>query len=341
MISNVTVNYQAKNEYLLKWRSDKNTDIYLLPRPSAETREFLVETKAGQAQFKITKYLRPYFLLKDEDSEIMSATRVVPLEGTNNFRDIGGYSGANGRHVKWGRLFRSDHLHRLTENDKQVLNEIGLKTVVDYRSPDEYEAQPNQSWQALRQTFHLIPDAQRAVLAAKAGSTHEKVRELVQRKVDQNVHLDNSGETMISQGKDFVRLNENKKIYREMLDLVLDEKNIPIDQHCRGGKDRTGYGVAIILYLLGVDMDTIISDYMLTKVLRKKRNKRRMAQYASETNDGNVLDYLYSMLDTRAEYLENSFAEMINVSGSIDAYFKNELKVSSEEIAALRKIYLE
>lgn len=341
MIANVNVKYLGRDEYKLKWSSAKETSIYLLPQPDKVVSEFLLTTSENSIEIKVTKYARPYFLLKDEDNEIIWATRVVPLEGTNNFRDLGGYLGADGKRIRWGKLFRSDHLHRLTENDKRVLDLIGLRTVVDYRSPAEYLVQPNQNWQALQQTFHLVPDAQRAVLAAKAGSTHEKVRQLVQREVDQNVRLDNSGKTMINQSKDFVRLDENKRIYRKLLDVLLEQENVPLDQHCRGGKDRTGYGVAIILYLLGVDMDTIISDYMLTKTLRKKRNQHRMAQYAHETDDQNVLAYLYSMLDTRSEYLEASFAEMINLSGSIDAYFKNELKVTPEEVAALRKIYLE
>lgn len=341
MISNVNVNYLARDRYLLKWQSDKTVEIYLLPQPTAEVSELLLQTDACQAEFKVTKYLRPYFLFKDEDNQVIYTSRVLPLAGANNFRDLGGYIGADGKRIKWGKLFRSDHLHRLQAHDKKVLDEVGIRTVIDYRSEDEYRTQPNQTWKKLQRTVHLVPEAQRAILAAKAGSTEEKVRQLVEREVDKNVQFDNSGKTMISQGKDFVRLDENKRIYRKVLDVVLEQKNVPIDQHCRGGKDRTGYGVAIILYLLGVDMDTILEDYMLTKTLRKQRNKRRMAQYANETNNQNVLDYLFSMLDTRPEYLEASFAEMINLSGSIDAYFKNELKVTPEEIATLREIYLE
>ena len=341
MISQVEVNYLNENNYSLKWKSSKSVAIYLLPQPNEEVSEFLTETKANHAEFKITKYYRPYFLLKDDDNQIIYTNRVLPLEGSNNFRDLGGYIGANGKRVKWGKLFRSDHLHRLTHHDKEVLDEIGIKTVIDYRSEDEYQSQPNQTWSALQHTIHLVPEAQRAVLAAKAGSTKEKVRQLVEREVDKNVKFDNSGKTMINQGKDFVRLAENKKIYRKMLSVVLDEKNIPLDQHCRGGKDRTGYGVALILYLLGVNMDTILEDYMLTKTLRIQRNKRRMAQYANETSDQNVLDYLFSMLDTRSEYLEASFAEMINISGSIDSYLKNELKISKNDVEKLRNMYLE
>lgn len=341
MISQVEVKYLSQNNYSLKWKSAKSVAIYLLPRPDEEVSEFLTETKANHAEFKITKYYRPYFLLKDEDNQIIYTNRVLPLQGSNNFRDLGGYIGANGKRIKWGKLFRSDHLHRLTEHDKKVLDDIGIKTVIDYRSEDEYQSQPNQTWSTLQQTVHLVPEAQRAVLAAKAGSTKEKVRQLVQREVDKNVKFDNSGKTMIDQGKDFVRLDENKKIYRKMLTVVLDENNIPLDQHCRGGKDRTGYGVALILYLLGVNMDTILEDYMLTKTLRIQRNKRRMAQYANETSDQNVLDYLFSMLDTRSEYLEASFAEMINISGSIDSYLKNELKISKNDVEKLRNMYLE
>lgn len=341
MISQVEVKYLNQNNYSLKWKSAKSVAIYLLPRPDEEVSEFLTETKANHAEFKITKYYRPYFLLKDEDNQIIYTNRVLPLQGSNNFRDLGGYIGANGKRVKWGKLFRSDHLHRLTEHDKKVLDDIGIKTVIDYRSEDEYQSQPNQTWSTLQQTVHLVPEAQRAVLAAKAGSTKEKVRQLVQREVDKNVKFDNSGKTMIDQGKDFVRLDENKKIYRKMLTVVLDENNIPLDQHCRGGKDRTGYGVALILYLLGVNMDTILEDYMLTKTLRIQRNKRRMAQYANETSDQNVLDYLFSMLDTRSAYLEASFAEMINISGSIDSYLKNELKISKNDVEKLRNMYLE
>ena len=31
----------------------------------------------------------------------------MPIEGTHNFRDIGGYATANGRHVRWGMIYRS------------------------------------------------------------------------------------------------------------------------------------------------------------------------------------------------------------------------------------------
>ncbi|RHW50028.1 protein-tyrosine-phosphatase [Bombilactobacillus bombi] len=315
--------------------------IYLLKNPDIKEGKLISKTSNQNIEITVTELMRPYFLLKDSECQVTTATRVVPMEGPNNFRDLGGYETNDHHHIKWGKLFRSDHLHRITSNDKKILEEIGVKTIIDYRRQDEYSNQPNKIWSTLKKTFHIVPQAERAVIAAKAGGTKEKVRQLVEHEVDQDIKFDNSGKTMIEQARDFVRLYENKKIYRQMIEIVLNEQNIPIDQHCRGGKDRTGYGVAIILYLLGVNIDVIIEDYMLTKTLRSKRNDRRMRQYSNETNDKNVLDYLYSMLDTRSEYLSASFDEMIKESGSIDNYLKNELNVTKSEITLLRSLYLE
>ncbi len=43
--------------------------------------------------------------------------RLVPLDGAFNFRDLGGYPGAEGGVTRWGTLFRSDTLHELTPAD--------------------------------------------------------------------------------------------------------------------------------------------------------------------------------------------------------------------------------
>ena len=48
---------------------------------------------------------------------MQSPTRSIPLVGTSNFRDLGGYVGQGGRMVRWRKLFRSDHLGALTPQD--------------------------------------------------------------------------------------------------------------------------------------------------------------------------------------------------------------------------------
>lgn len=341
MIVNAKVLKKDQETYVISWDGAKEVTIFLLAGPDkSDKREELLKSQSRVVEVTVSQYLRPYFLLVSDKDEVVVATRVVPLEGANNFRDLGGYLTKDGRSVRWGRLFRSDHLHRLTSNDFKVLEELGVRTVIDYRREDEYEVQQNQSWSTLQHTFHVIPEAERALLAARAASTQEKVQHLINREVDKSVEFDDSGLTMMEQARDFVRLENNIAAFRQVIDIVLDAENIPIDQHCRGGKDRTGYGVAIILYLLGVEKETIIEDFMLTKFLREARNKRRMSEYANETDDQNVLSYLYSMLDTREEYLTASFDEMVKVSGSVEDYFSKVLKVTPAEIEKLKELYL-
>ncbi len=53
------------------------------------------------------------------------------------------------------------------------------------------------------------------------------------------------------------------KSYGQMLKHVLDAGG-PVLIHCAAGKDRTGFGAAIILSVLGVDEETIMADYLLS-----------------------------------------------------------------------------
>src|ERR1700691_5420234 len=67
------------------------------------------------------------------------AERFMSFEGVLNFRDLGGYECEDGRHTRWGRLFRSDAMHDLTEDDLVVFRGLGIETVVDLRSVSEVE----------------------------------------------------------------------------------------------------------------------------------------------------------------------------------------------------------
>ena len=68
---------------------------------------------------------------------ISELPRKVPLQGANNFRDLGGYRCSDGRHIRSGRIFRSDHLGNLTPEDQQLLRQLNVKTVIDLRRERE------------------------------------------------------------------------------------------------------------------------------------------------------------------------------------------------------------
>lgn len=63
--------------------------------------------------------------------------RHVALDGAVNVRDIGGYRSVGGPEVVRGRLFRGDSLSQLTSSDTERLDQLGLRTVIDFRTPGE------------------------------------------------------------------------------------------------------------------------------------------------------------------------------------------------------------
>ena len=79
--------------------------------------------------------------------------RKLPFTGAHNFRDLGGYKTEDGRTLKWGKLYRSDDLHFLTDEDVKYLSRLGVKSVVDFRSDEEREAEPDRLTPNMTQVF--------------------------------------------------------------------------------------------------------------------------------------------------------------------------------------------
>ena len=90
-------------------------------------------------------YALPAFALgfvfsSDLQAEVPAESRVersVPLSGQSNFRDLGGYTTIDGRRVRKGILYRSGELQKLTDDDVKILKKLGIKTVVNFLTPEE------------------------------------------------------------------------------------------------------------------------------------------------------------------------------------------------------------
>jgi protein-tyrosine phosphatase len=70
--------------------------------------------------------------------------RHILLEGNLNLRDLGGYTGADGRQIRRGCVFRSDELHRLTDADLVAVSALGIRVLFDLRNHSERVARPNR-----------------------------------------------------------------------------------------------------------------------------------------------------------------------------------------------------
>ena len=71
-----------------------------------------------------------------------STAQRIPIDGTYNFRDVGGYPAAGGS-TRPGKLYRADALGRLGERGREGLRELGIRLVIDLRDDFEVEALPD------------------------------------------------------------------------------------------------------------------------------------------------------------------------------------------------------
>ena len=71
--------------------------------------------------------------------EAIEFERKINLTGQSNFRDLGNYENRRHEKIRTGLIYRSGTLSKLTTEDTLVLNELGIKTVINFLTPEEIE----------------------------------------------------------------------------------------------------------------------------------------------------------------------------------------------------------
>jgi protein-tyrosine phosphatase len=110
--------------------------------------------------------------------------------------------------------------------------------------------------------------------------------------------------------------------------------------HCAAGKDRTGFAAAIVLLALGVSREVVMQDYLLTRqfFLPDREIARLQKKYDMEHFD---VDIIRPMLEVHEDYLAEAFAAIDREYPSIEDYLRDALQVGPDEVAELRRRYLD
>ena len=66
-----------------------------------------------------------------------------------------------------------------------------------------------------------------------------------------------------------------------LLRALGDAANRPLVFHCTQGKDRAGFGAAMVLSALGVPWETVVEDYLLSNHFRKQENDKMLGMIRS------------------------------------------------------------
>lgn len=228
--------------------------------------------------------------------------RLVALDGVHNFRDLGGYVMGDGRAIGWGRLYRADGLYRLTDADLDLLDAIGIRTVIDLRSAAEVEQYGTFPFERHPVAFHVLPIMDATWRDADVPSFEESE----QGEVD---FLTWAYRDMLIAGGDR---------FAQAIHQLAVPAAAPAVFHCAAGKDRTGVLAALVLGGLGVHRDVVVADYGLTRAgMERMRtwvqaNHPAMAARMSETPS--------FMLAAHPQAMANTFDELVAEHGSIRNY---------------------
>jgi protein-tyrosine phosphatase len=229
----------------------------------------------------------------------------VQLEGAKNFRDVGGYTTADGRTVRTGMVYRSNKLSNLTDADLQRITGLNVTLDVDLRNIMERNDEPDRIPAGVR---YQVAD----VVSLEHGLRfHDNAAVTLVKAIAAGLlnGSDNLGQSIgYPFMVDFVGADY---AFGDLMRAIATNDGATMF-HCSAGKDRTGWGTAILLSLLGVPRATIEADFMLSN--EKLGNPKAV----------------------ELSWLRAAFDEVDHLYGSMDAYARQGLRLDDATINALR-----
>ena len=262
----------------------------------------------------------------------------IGLYDVQNARDLGGYKTTDGRTVKTGLLIRSGRLSNASKEDIHILKDLyHLNAVVDFRIIRERIDSPDVKIDGVTYyTLPLVDDKSPMV-----GGVHKRSANN-QNPLSYFIDVIKQGH-----GKSdmYVKLFKSERFQKGMTSffqiLLNNDSEHSILWHCAAGKDRAGSAAALTLLALGVDKETVLTDFDLSNIAYNEWIQKRLTQVSRITRDPEILTVVRSLSGVNADYMRNAIDATILDYGSIENYLEVCMNVTKEDIAKLKDMYLE
>ncbi|WP_099205675.1 tyrosine-protein phosphatase [Scatolibacter rhodanostii] len=246
------------------------------------------------------------------DTNIVVA-KPLPLTGTRNTRDLGGYIIEGGSKTRTHVFLRSDSPANLTNEDIEALKAYGVRCVVDLRTETEMVAFPSRLKDVMGIDYYHVSIADGI---ASEGFQLDKIPK--------------------NMGEMYVRiLSEQSEVLARLIHIFASYKNETVLFNCAAGKDRTGVVAMLLLLLAGVGEETIIADYSMTEVYmtdifdQQRKNLEQTYGFLPP-------DYLFSsapkQIETALKYLTSHY-------GSAEDYLKRA-GASIQDLEIVKKMLI-
>lgn len=275
----------------------------------------------------------------------MSLSERIPLKGTINTRDLGGYVGKGGKIVKFKRIIRTDDLNRLTRGDiNELISKYNPKWDIDLRSAGEAKKRPDREipgCKYIRLPFH---ENDSTIMEDKHSIYHLSDNHL-DHLIDFIYFMNPDGDVDKAMEKSNRAYFSNPKAIeslRQFLIILKDNKEGSVMFHCADGKDRTGFGAALLLSLLGVSKEDIIQDYLKTNENTKAKALRRK-KFLEDNNFPNqkLMKGLVEIAGVKQNWLEAGLNSLEKDYGNSENFATKVLGFSEKDLEELRENYLQ
>ena len=246
--------------------------------------------------------------------------RHIAFHGPVNFRDLGGYTGRDGRTVRWGLVFRADALI-LDDRDIDPFGRLGIRTIYDLRSSAERETNPNRLPEQNAPATRVLP----LVSEDPAANPLEGIDST-------------DGESFLEQL--YLHIFERSATnFGRLLTGLAESDRLPAVFHCAAGKDRTGLVSAALLSILGVELDDILDDYELTSRYRTTEHVHASMDRLSRQQLLSP-EVIAGMLRAPRPAMHSAVQQIKDKYGDFDQYLTGPAGAAADVPDRLREVFL-
>jgi protein-tyrosine phosphatase len=209
------------------------------------------------------------------------------------------------------------------------MKRLNIKSVVDFRSVEERENEPDR----------LNPDMTQILLPIKFQPKElddDSIKNLMK-----DLTFGDLDSSNLLRDFNIAIVEEFAEEYKNFFRHIIENNAEPLVFHCTAGKDRAGFASAMILTILGVPREKVIEDYLLTNRYVKDHIDDKMLEIELKTFFRADTDNLRKINLVEERYIQAAFDTIDSKWGGMDRYISEALSLNEEDILKLQDFYLE
>lgn len=254
--------------------------------------------------------------------------RIIKLTSVKNLRTLGGLPSTCGGTIRQGILYRSGAWDKLIPKEADFLHrDCGITLDIDLRTKAEVQMAPEREVEGVRYLYlPITPDTLPGIS-----------RELEPGKA---ITVDMLPD-MAYIYREIVRQPQYIEAFSQVIHAIMNHRDGAVLWHCTAGKDRCGLTAFFLESILGVDRKTCMQDYMLTNRAYLLEAAKKSILAGAVKHNLALAKKVFSVYTVSRRFMNTSLEVIDTEFGGMDAYIRNQLKVTNEEKEAFRKYALQ